>query len=410
LPDPGPEALPGRQAAPLPRGLASWRARFKNIDPLARAGLLVWAVFNLVVFILVWRDPGANSVVKTYRVGALGWWAGQDIFGQGVDGFLYLPSFAILFSPFALLGPLWGDLLWRLTSVGLLSYALWRAARLYLPQASLGVLGPTLLLLLPAGTAALRNGQATTLMLALMLLGALALAERRWWPSACWLALAFAVKPLAIVLLLLAGALYRPMALPLIVGVVLVLILPFANPDPAAVLHLYGLCLEKLAIAGTPGAGAWSEMTGILNRIGLAAPPLALMALRLASALAFLALGYLARRRQGERIAALDLFALSVCYLMLMNPRTEENTYIMLSTTIALFAILASRRDGRDGRGGRAVLLTILCLALGNHNYGEWFFRSTVLWLKPLVCLAFLPFLIQSCLAPDRLKPTRLKT
>ena len=75
------------------------------------------------------------------------------------------------------------------------------------------LVGPALLLILPAGSAALRNGQASTLLLASMLLAAVAMAQRRWWPAAVLLGLALAVKPLAIVLLLLAGALYyRPLA------------------------------------------------------------------------------------------------------------------------------------------------------------------------------------------------------
>src|SRR5260370_38834994 len=114
-------------------------------DFLARSGVVVWILFNLVILILVWHDPEANSVVVNYRQGALGWWAGSDIFGPGIAGFVYLPSFAVLYTPFALLGEPWGDILWRLVSVAALTYALCPAPPLYLPALSFTSFGPFLL-------------------------------------------------------------------------------------------------------------------------------------------------------------------------------------------------------------------------------------------------------------------------
>jgi hypothetical protein len=81
---------------------------------------------------------------------------------------------------------------------------------------------------------------------------------------------------------------------------------------------------------------------------------------------------------------------------MLMNPRTEENTYIMLAATVGLFAMLLWQREDRPVR---ALLLAAICVAMGNQAYGELIYRPTILWLKPLLCVAFLPFLIESCLA-----------
>ena len=387
--------MPGHKEMPA-RGLMDALRHPTRREFLARAGVIVWTIFNLVILILVWRDPGASSVVGNYRQAALGWWAGRDIFGGAIDGFLYLPSFAVLYTPFAILGEPWGDILWRLVSVGALTYAVWHAIRLYLPARSFEAFGPVLLLILPAGSAALRNGQATTLLLALMLLAAVAVAQQRWWPAAVLLGLALAVKPLAVVLLLLAGALYyRPLAPRLVLCVILVLALPFLRPDPAAAWHLYGLGLDKLLASAAPGPRAWSDITGLLDAIGLSASPVALTGLRLATAAATLAIGYLALRRQDGEIAALDLFALSICYLMLMNPRTEENTYIMFATVMGLFAVLLAQREHRLARSW---LLAAFCIALGNQAYGNWIFRPTVLWLKPLLCLVFLPTLIEACL------------
>jgi len=361
---------------------------------VARVGIGLWLLFNLVVLVLVWRDAGHNTVVGNYRAASAGWWAGNDIYGSGIDGFLYLPSFAFLYTPFWLLGDI-GDVLWRLFSAGTLTYAIWQAIKLHVPGRVFEAFGVTLLLVLPAASAALRNGQATTLMVALMLLGSLAVADRRWWRAAALLTLAFAIKPLAIVLLLLVGALYRPIRGRLLLCILIGLLLPFLHPDPAAAWHVYGLGFDKLLASSQPSRQTWSDITGLLDHVGLALPAAAFLMLRVLTALLALLAGYLALRRQEGAIAALDLFALAVCYLMLMNPRTEENTYIMLAVVLALFAVmLLDRRPGSwQGR-----LLIAFCIALGCHNFGNWIFRPTEYWLKPLVCLAFLPILLDACL------------
>lgn len=382
-----PQALP-RSQAKSPRG--------ERLDRgLAWLGFAVWLVFNLLVVILTWRDPHDHSVIGNYRFASQGWWAGADIYGTSIDGFLYLPSFAVLYTPFWMLGDRWGDVLWHIVSVAVLTWAVWRALCMLLADRHFIAFGQILPLILLAGTAALRNGQATTLLVALMLLATVAIAEQRWWRAAVFLALALAIKPLGIVLVLLAGALYPRLRLPLFVGIVLTLVLPLIHPDPAAALHVYGLGFDKLVASSLPTRETWADLTGLLDKLGLVLPTAALTAIRAIAALLTLWVAWLATRRQDRRFAALDLFALSVCYLMLMNPRTEENTYIMFSVVLALFAAIF--RWSAIGPW-RNWLLIAFAVLLGCHNYGNWIFRPTEFWLKPLVCLAFLPILFEACL------------
>jgi hypothetical protein len=178
-----------------------------------------------------------------------------------------------------------------------------------------------------------------------------------------------------------------------------VLLLPLVNSDPVAAWHLYGLGLNKVLASSMPGRGGWSDIAGLLGLFGLVLPALVLTILRVASALATLLLGFLARQRQDGADAALSLFALSASYLMLMSPRTEENTYIVLAVPMALFAMLLLRPDGPTHRGRtyRGWLIVALCIGLGTHTYGSWIFHPTKFWLKPLICVVFLTTLIQAC-------------
>lgn len=362
------------------------------------AGIGVFVLFNLAVLALVLVDPDHRSVVPVYRIGALGWWRGDDIFGPGIGGFLYLPSFAVLYTPFALLGASCGDALWRVVSFSLLAYAIWRAVGITLPavegRRKWLIFGACLLLLAPSGFGAFRNGQATVILMALMLLGAVAIAEERWWIAALLLGLAFAIKPLALVLMLLVGVLYPKLGWRLIVVTIGFLLLPFLNPDPVAVEGLYKLGIAKILIAGDPGSGRWADLTGLLNAVGLSPSERVLTGVRVVFALLALGLAYVSVRRTGPKDGPINVLAIAVVYLMLFNPRTELNTYVMFGTIIAVYSAILWHRERRETASWFMVgLVVAFVLAIVAYPY-------TSLWLQPLMCVVFIPFLIWRCLTP----------
>ena len=107
-----------------------------------------------------------------YRYAALAWIHGQRIYElSGIGGFTYFPQAAILLVPFALLPPALGEIAWRLVSIAVFAFGIWAAVRAAWPERD----GKALL---PAHDACrgpvvwdcARNGQATLLMAALMLL------------------------------------------------------------------------------------------------------------------------------------------------------------------------------------------------------------------------------------------------
>jgi alpha-1,2-mannosyltransferase len=360
------------------------------------SGVALFVLFNLLVADLVAHAPGANSVVPVYRQAALGWWQNRDIFGHGISGFIYLPTFAVLYTPFALLGPQLGDALWRLASAALLAWSLWRAVGLAVPGLATSrqrlVWGAVLLLMMPSAFGAIRNGQATTVLLALSLLGAVAIAETRWWWAATLLALAVAIKPLAIVYLLLVAVLYPPLRLRLVVATIGFLLLPLLNPDPIAALHLYGIGIHKVLAAGAPGEGRWADVTGLFHFLGLWPSDFWMTSLRLGTAAVTLGLAIVTARRSSRADAALNVFGLSIVYLMLMSPRTEGGTYIMFGATVAVYAAIAWHREGRKDTAWTLVAIALAFL-------GEAIaYKALDLWMQPLLCLLFVPFLVERCL------------
>jgi hypothetical protein len=358
---------------------------------LVRLGWIVWIAVLAAIAVMVIRDPEAHSVLGAYRAGVEAWAAGRDMYGPGIHGFLYLPVFALVFGPFAWLGSPAGDLAWRLLGWGLLTLGYARLARLAAGPAAAPALAVMLLAGLPASGSALQNGQATVLMLALMILATTDLAAGRAWRPGLLLALAVAVKPLALVLALLAAALRPALWPPLLAGLAAILLLPFLFADPAYVAGQYASAWTKLNAAADPGLGRWADLAMLLTRAGWQPTEAVMTGLRLAAALATLGLAAWAGRRLPAADAALAGLLLACLYLMLLNPRTEENTYIMLAPLVALLAARAWFLEGRRRAGG---LLLALCLALGNHAYGDLVYRPTELWLKPLLALLFAVYLI----------------
>ncbi|MDR3514708.1 MAG: glycosyltransferase 87 family protein [Azospirillaceae bacterium] len=359
------------------------RAAWRTLEQIAWT-LWITTLVGLTAKVLV--HP-TSSVTHVYRQATLTWWSGHNIYGPGIHGFLYLPSSAVLFTPFAL-PPLWfGDILWRLVQVGLFTLALVRLAPLFLPAAPRGALAWALLLALPAATVNIMRSQSEIILAALMMLTAVAMADRRWRHAAAWLALATAIKPLALVMVLVCVVVYPMMRSRLALGLAFVLLLPFFNPDPGYVAGQYLSMVHKLTVAAEPGIGRWNEITMMLDRFGLGISENAATALRFATALATLALCVAATRRLRPIDAALVILAACECYLLDFNPRTELGSYMNLAALLGLFAGARWWYDHRDRAGWIAAGLA---LALGTHMYGDWIYRPTDVWLKPLVALIVL--------------------
>ena len=81
---------------------------------------------------------------------------------------------------------------------------------------------------------------------------------------------------------------------------------------------------------------------------------------------------------------AFGVLLLGALYLMLFNPRTEENSYVML----AGFTALLAARDLLAGTPRRGKWLALFCLLLAVENYG-FIYKLTRIWFKPLITTLF---------------------
>jgi hypothetical protein len=383
-------------------------------------GWAAWGLF-LLTFALIFGDvvrrPMDHTTMPTYRFAATQWWKGLDPYTfdqQGAlpavkpdsstpewmihhDQFLYFPQAAVLFTPFNVVPFMAGEFLWRVVTLGLFAYALVRLNAFFPAGRDAGRSFFFLcLLVIPSSFASFRNAQFDLPLAALIVLAAAEIASARWTAAAAWLCLALVLKPIAVVPMLLFGALYWKLIPRCIVGVLIVLAVPFLHWSPAFVAHEYGRCLQALGWASGGEAPKFSDVFALISKAGWDAPQPVRTAVRVIFALVYLGLSAMAVRALPNFKAAWVVGALSADYLMLFNPRTETCSYVFLGPWIASLALYYGAQPGSKWLG-RVLGFGAICLAcdafpkLGAFSIHD----MTDRWLKPLMALLFLPVVVE---------------
>ena len=353
-----------------------------------RAACLPWLILYVLVaaFIVAGSE---RSVTPLYFEAAENWNESRDLYVSGGRGFLYFPQAAILAAPFDLLPKIPGELLWRLTTITVFAVGIYRLSRLAAAPrpntvfAAMSWLSATL-----AWSSAL-NGQSTLTMAGLVMLGVGEIERRRYWRAATLLTLALAVKPLAIVILLLAAVFWPRIALRLPVTCGLALLVPFLLKSPDYVIGQYADCATMLRDAARLGAQKpWAQLFGMLQVAQIEFSESFQTKARVVAALLTLVAAWHTRRRLAEGRALLYFYALATCYLMLFNPRTENNSYAMLAPAIGWCcaeAVLLERR------WRPALAFVVIAIGtIGSHEFGRQLLPSSrAIWLAPLMALWF---------------------
>jgi hypothetical protein len=258
---------------------ASPRAQWANW-----AAWTAWAALFLTISILIIAGSD-HSVVSTYRDATIQWFAGGDIYTDTGHGFLYLPIAAILFAPFAWLPTAACEIAWRFVAIGGFAIGVRRLGRLLERGESDSTFAVLTLAALPPALACARNGQSTLIMAGLMMLACVNLAERRSGWAVLWATLAVALKPLAIVMLLLAPFMDRRLIGRVAIGLVIVLCLPFLTQRPSYVLDQYLKCGQMFRASSHCGMiELWAQPFSVLGLLGVNIPESAQTVMRVIAA------------------------------------------------------------------------------------------------------------------------------
>jgi len=365
-----------------------------------RLALCLWCVVAAVVSVRTLVVPEKHTIFPVLAGGTAHWWSDRPLYADyaPLDYFRYPPFFAVGFTPFWVLGPRCGGVLWGLLGISVFLLGLWRFLRdvkpaCWNPAREAVFLGLGAL----AALRGLWNGQSNALAVGLLLLAAAALVRRRGWTAAAVLAASVLVKltPLAPALFLCA---LRPRRLPirLLLFLIVGLSLPFLTRPPRIVLDHYREWAAQcghLGGARWPGfRDAWTVWLVLRETLHgrLSAPPLreplnssVYRAAQLLTAAAVLAWCLWRRRRIAEaRRLTTEVLAMGLAWLMLFGPAVEQATYVFL-TPVLTWALL--ERDGPPGGRRLVVSAFVLIMLLG------WGFAARPVTAAAPVMLAALP-------------------
>ena len=353
------------------------------------AGMSLYLVFN----------PDRTGVVPNYRFASSHWWLGESMYPGGTHGFLYAPTFAVLFTPFHLIQPnVLGEIVWRLFGFGLFGWGLWRLAR-SLNRKSSGrgefdsAFALLVLLAVPASLAAINNGQTNLALSASLVLLCISIRSEKWNCAAACLTLALVLKPISVAPWLLAFAVFAPIRIPLLGGLAAVVVIGFIHPDPGYALGQWIEFWTKLTHSYTPENLRVSDLFGMLEKAGFSNPlPFNSLSRITASgaALGFVIWKY---RRGGFMNGSWGLWVVTALIWTIFNPRAETNSYVLISPLLAFAAV--SYWTDVEGERWKGTILAIACIGLMCDGMGKLIYLATDVWFKPLIVLLVSPLLLR---------------
>jgi alpha-1,2-mannosyltransferase len=359
------------------------------------AAWVAWALLFAIISILILAGSD-HSVVSAYRDASVQWFSRHDIYTDSGHGFLYLPVAALLFAPFAWLPTAGWEIAWRFVGIAGFAIGVHRLCKIAAGPRSEATFALMTLASLPPALACARNGQSTLIMSGLMMLACVDLAECRRGRAVLWASLAVAFKPLAIVMLLLAPFLDRRLVWRTAVGLAVILGVPFLTAPPGYVVDQYVKCIQMFRASSYCGIiELWAQPFSVLALLGLNLSESMQTATRVVAAGGAIALCVAARLRLNRERAAEYLLAISTLYILLFNPRTENNTYAMLGPVmgLSLIASLTARRPNRV----QAICLsiTLLLISAGDAVVRPLSGDGEHIWLNPSLAVLYAVYLVQ---------------
>jgi len=359
------------------------------------AAVLLWTVPMFVVAALVIHNPLRHTVtLGSYHPSAENWWAGRSLY-VGPSGMNYLPQFAVLYSPFHFLPLKWSEVLWRFCAAATLAGGLWLLSRALFSAEPEGPFLWATILALPLCLGALRNGNANAIFGGVTLLAVVATLQQRWWLAVGWMVLATAIKPLGVVLFLLAAIHYAPVARRLPAALFGLALFPFFFGRPDYVLAQYREAWRNLHACAAVTENRFADFNGVLRTLGAPLSPGPSTGVRLLAGGVTALIWRWGARRLNPGLGCLGLYALATAYLMLFNPMNEVNSYVILAPALGAWGAWFLFSDETGGRRfGWGLVVMALSMGLlpvvvrpffGNRFALCWLPCMTILFVGALI-------------------------
>jgi hypothetical protein len=377
-------------------GLQGW---VKSLGGWNIGALVVWIIIFLALAIRTLANPHRATAFTVYRLAGIHWLGAQHLYGDW-RGFVYSPLAAVLFTPFGLLPPGWGNLCWTWLNAAIFLLGVYAllSSDIY-PGIKPRYHGIVYLLLVPLVLGNLDTGQANPTVIGLVLLAVAAAPAHHQRVAALCVAAATYLKiyPLAVGLILLLMA-PRRLGWRLLLALLVLGFLPFLFQHWSYVSQQYH---EWIATRSADDRRLYPlkdvplDLWFLLVRFGhLPIPGFVYSAFQVLSggAIALFCLVGVLRKWAKERLMAGILAFVSI-WMTLCGPATELQTYVLLAPAVVLMVV-----DAVSGsrplwlRIGLLLVYLLMVLAVARTSFlpsqkGLW-----ILTIQPVAAVFFLVF------------------
>jgi hypothetical protein len=333
---------------------------------LLRLAQFLWIVMAVILAVKTLSDPANHSVYPCYEAAARYWWQGKNVY-QGNCGhdYRYGPLFAAATGAVAFLPTRLGEIVWSWLNLGICYAAIRALARRILPDVDRpGYEAAYLGLALLGGIHVFWPGQTNLLVFSLVVWGAIAILDQRWWLAALLLAIPAQIKvwPLAAGLLLVA-CWPRRLAWRLPLALVAVGAVPFLFQPAAFVWGQYRSWWDML-LGPAQIRHVYRDAWTIWELVAPPVNPRIYLVLQLAAAGAALGLclWQVSRKKPAVRTILVVLVAWTTWQLV-FGPGTERDTFGLIAPLTG-WGMVASFREKR----GRWLMGLSFFLIMAGHS------------------------------------------
>ncbi len=344
---------------------------------------ITWVFWFGAVVVRLWKTvhnlglPNQQPIaINEYLHFISSFWSGTPLYIPGdLHGFHYFPIMLIIGTPLSWINLQVAGALFGLVSAGFFTFSVYYLAKQIWPRHPIAAAGIVLAVSAKAAVVSLWLLQMQMSMTAAMICAAVAVMKAQWRAVVLWLILAIALKPLAIVMALLAAFTISQTRIRLLIGVVVLLLLPFAFRSWNYLAVEYSNYLRQLSHITDAAPGVWqnqADISTLLNWLGVDIGAHARLAMRLGGALVSLLLAWRVAAHCNARATGFALLILATCYVGLFNPRQETVSFLLVVPVVAMLGLCFLGRNWRDWRGWTWIILAVVLSAKRVDANGAW--------------------------------------
>jgi len=233
---------------------------------------------------------------------------------------------------------------------------------------------------------AINNGQANVHLSACLLLSAICLTTKRWWGASLFLLLGTAIKPLGLAAAGLAVIAFPEILWPFMIGSLFLAFTPFLLGPAAYVKSQLIASANHLRESASVTENRFADLNGLLMAFGFPLKGILSTLVRAVAGLGFMLFVW-NHRDLPDRCRALTWLAASSVYLMIFNPMTEANSYVILAPIMGLMTWQLMEK----GRKREAFCIVAMLLSMGllPNAMHHWLGNAFALAWHPLMALFF---------------------